>query len=1002
MAQNVAGIDIREIDLSLYVPTGSNAIFGVVGPATKGDTDVLGTYTDEGNFVAARGRPVDRQHSVRAGIRYLRNGNQLKHVRVAGTLLDTAELTLRNATLDKDIVTFTAKSPGTWANGNVQIGIVHNGSPATSYDVYVYFYGVRVDGGAYTNMTNATITTLMANDPYVDVALDTGAGTDFPDETTDAVTSQLTPESLAGGEDGAFASTRSDDSSTGGLGEQTAYSGVTIATGDGASTTLSGTVSPGAPITPGTFIITSPGPVVWTDDGEGNLASAGPDAGFINYQTGEFVLEFTAAPALASLITAAWTTGWGETADTAVAATLAYSGTLSRPGVYPGAAAGANKVLFTHLLTQAAAAVGGGAGTVNFLALFGGAVYVSDDIEISATIGAVVRTFTWDGTLTAAGLVNVASDTGGYTATIDPSNGDTTFSTGPDNATNIDIEARHHASDDGTGVLTGVNVASGTINYQTGAWTLTFTAQPTVGGTIDAYYRHATILGTGDGSTKDYSGTLEEYPVRPGTVVVTDLTETFTDNGDGTLTGGAGGTGTIDYWTGVISVSFFANVALGDEVIVTADRILAHMTSILGGPIGNERTITGGVITDGLYAILDSGSVSGLRFRVMFDSAAVETYDNVADLAALLTTVNGVSEYVTLESLITTAEPDVTAAQNVGMAGAFTNSDVVGAKVGSTYTGLQLFSNPDTVPCHFITTPGIFHRQVQDAGITLCSTGGRRCIWIHSMPDFTPPEQMTDDLPGVNSADPVQDMIDYSNGSYTAVAKVPYPPLSAWNSSFGAAFGTWLNYYDQYTDADVWEPPEGDIGSLAAYTDNNAYAWYPIAGEQRGGVRDVNTIRYSPDKNERKLMGPTTSVSTPNVINPLVRFEGRGIYLYGQRTTQRNATALDRINVRWTLNVVENQIDVVSRVFPFEINDDVLWRQIEAAVRSIVDPVAELRGFTDVRVVCDETTTLPTDIENYRAICKVFIKPALAMEELEYQMILTPQGVDFDTVAPVG
>jgi len=41
---------------------------------------------------------------------------------------------------------------------------------------------------------------------------------------------------------------------------------------------------------------------------------------------------------------------------------------------------------------------------------------------------------------------------------------------------------------------------------------------------------------------------------------ITDGTETFTDNYDGTLTGSAGGTGTINYVTGAVSVTFNANV----------------------------------------------------------------------------------------------------------------------------------------------------------------------------------------------------------------------------------------------------------------------------------------------------------------------------------------------------------------------------------------------------------------------------------------------------------
>jgi hypothetical protein len=74
----------------------------------------------------------------------------------------------------------------------------------------------------------------------------------------------------------------------------------------------------------------------------------------------------------------------------------------------------------------------------------------------------------------------------------------------------------------------------------------------------------AEVIGTGNGSTKTFTNTLT---FKAGGsrrtcfgITVTDGTESFTDNKDGTLTGSAGGTGTINYATGAISVTFFANV----------------------------------------------------------------------------------------------------------------------------------------------------------------------------------------------------------------------------------------------------------------------------------------------------------------------------------------------------------------------------------------------------------------------------------------------------------
>lgn len=80
------------------------------------------------------------------------------------------------------------------------------------------------------------------------------------------------------------------------------------------------------------------------------------------------------------------------------------------------------------------------------------------------------------------------------------------------------------------------------------------------------------VLGTGDGATVTFSGTLafKGSGARRTcfAISVTDGTETFTDDYNGVLTGSAGGTGTINYATGAISVTFNAAVANSQNVTV--------------------------------------------------------------------------------------------------------------------------------------------------------------------------------------------------------------------------------------------------------------------------------------------------------------------------------------------------------------------------------------------------------------------------------------------------
>jgi uncharacterized small protein (DUF1192 family) len=61
---------------------------------------------------------------------------------------------------------------------------------------------------------------------------------------------------------------------------------------------------------------------------------------------------------------------------------------------------------------------------------------------------------------------------------------------------------------------------------------------------------------TGDGDEDEFEFTTEEAPLEIGSVTVWDGVETFTDDGDGDLTGNLGGDGTVNYVTGEIEVEF--------------------------------------------------------------------------------------------------------------------------------------------------------------------------------------------------------------------------------------------------------------------------------------------------------------------------------------------------------------------------------------------------------------------------------------------------------------
>lgn len=79
-------------------------------------------------------------------------------------------------------------------------------------------------------------------------------------------------------------------------------------------------------------------------------------------------------------------------------------------------------------------------------------------------------------------------------------------------------------------------------------------------------------IGTGDGNTTLFSATLAFPPVEPGSVVVSDGLEDFTDtpntDGTGALSGSSSGIGTITYANGELTVKFATPPVVGATVTV--------------------------------------------------------------------------------------------------------------------------------------------------------------------------------------------------------------------------------------------------------------------------------------------------------------------------------------------------------------------------------------------------------------------------------------------------
>jgi len=131
----------------------------------------------------------------------------------------------------------------------------------------------------------------------------------------------------------------------------------------------------------------------------------------------------------------------------------------------------------------------------------------------------------------------------------------------------------------------------------------------------------AEVVGAGNGALKDFSGTLVNAPVLPGSVAISDGVEAFADDGSGRLVGSAGGVGAVHYGTGAVSVAFEAAVANGTNVTAAYAN---HLDGVLDEPADTD------VSSSGLVVI--HGSVRGDVLKV---GATAQASPSAATLARL-------------------------------------------------------------------------------------------------------------------------------------------------------------------------------------------------------------------------------------------------------------------------------------------------------------------------------------------------------------------------------
>jgi len=367
-------------------------------------------------------------------------------------------------------------------------------------------------------------------------------------------------------------------------------------------------------------------------------------------------------------------------------------------------------------------------------------------------------------------------------------------------------------------------------------------------------------------------------------------------------------------------------------------------------------------------------SVDGPQINVTGDYPNASRYVYVSSVATptpLYFDNNGIAKSQFTGSIPTNKNGSFTGANgNLFGAGAKFNNAIINSVTntqgltGSDYnTMIDLLANQDDYRFNVLITPGLFANQA-NIGTSQVTT------IINNTMNRGDNIYITDLVPFGST---VSDATSAANSK---------------NTSYAASYWPWVQVVDPNTAQLVWVPASTLVAGVYAYNDNVSEPWFAPAGINRGGLSTV--VRA-----EKKLTQAQRDTLYINKVNPIATFPGTGVVVYGQKTLQTKASALDRVNVRRLLISLKSYIGQVANNLVFEQNTIATRNAFLAQVNPFMESVQQRQGLYAFKVVMDSSNNTPDVIDRNQLVGQIYLQPTKTAEFIYLNFNILPTGVSF-------
>ena len=291
-----------------------------------------------------------------------------------------------------------------------------------------------------------------------------------------------------------------------------------------------------------------------------------------------------------------------------------------------------------------------------------------------------------------------------------------------------------------------------------------------------------------------------------------------------------------------------------------------------------------------------------------------------------------------------------------------TDSNIQGLPATAYSTSISLMSNADEYNYNVIIAPGLTYGNANGKTqlVNLINNTQNR---------------------GDNIA--VVDMSLYGNpvSTITGVA-------NTLDTSYAATYWPWIQTVDPLTGDFAWVPASTMIPSVYIKNDNISAPWFAPAGLTRGGI--LNAVRT-----EKKLTQTDRNNLYQNKVNPIATFPGTGVVVYGQKTLQTTASALDRVNVRRLLIALKTKISEIANTLVFEQNTIATRTSFTSQVNPYLASVQQQQGLYAFKVIMDDSNNSAETIDRNQLIGQIYLQPTKTAEFIYLDFNILPTGATF-------